>query len=192
MKIINAMRQSIPTYLSKPRRVWGGDWEFATLNDTPFAPPSAARTKDRRTDAHIRRAELDRKRPVGTHAHRQLVDLVALGDDAEQGEMRRDRLVRRRNGHQSLDRQPVSTAAEQDEGVGVLRKDPRLLRLPAGVDFDEQAGAFADPLNLPRQRRGDLLPVDGLDDVEGLDRLPRLVALQRSDQMKFDRLAERG
>ena len=51
--------------------------------------------------------------------------------------------------------------------------------MPSAVDF-------------ARERRGDFFPVDRLDHVERLDRLARLVALQGSDQMKLDRLAERG
>ena len=61
----------------------------------------------------------------------------------------------------------------------VLTSTNRRGRLPARVD-------------LARERGGDFLAVDGFDDVEGLDRLARLVALQWPDQMKLDRLAERG
>ena len=51
--------------------------------------------------------------------------------------------------------------------------------MPSAVDF-------------ARQRCGDFFPVDRLDHIERLDRLARLVALQGSDQMKFDRLPERA
>ena len=89
-----------------------------------------------------------------------------------------------------LDRQTIGLAAKGDEGVGVFGEDSRLLRFPSGVDLDKQARPFPDPFDFARQRRGDLLPVDGLDHVESLHRLPRFVALQGPDQMKLDRLAE--
>ena len=72
------------------------------------------------------------------------------------------------------------------------REHARLLRLGAGVDLDEQARGFAELLDFVGERGGDLLAVDRLDDVESLDRLARLVALQGPDQMKLDRLVERG
>ena len=69
------------------------------------------------------------------------------------------------------------------------RQDARLLRLGAGVDLDEQSRALAGLRHRSRAARGDFFAVDRLDHVEGLDRLARLVALQRPDQMKLDGLA---
>src|SRR4029077_19232925 len=76
--------------------------------------------------------------------------------------------------------------AERDKGVGVFGKDACLLRFPSGVDLDKQARAFARPVDFACKRRGDFFPIDRLDHVESLDRLPRLIALQRADQMKLD------
>ena len=110
---------------------------------------------------------------------------------ASKAKSRRDLLVGRGNGHQALDRQPISLAAERDKGVGVLGKDARLLPFASSVDLDKQARAFADPVDFAGERHGDFFPVDRLDHVERLDCLARLVALQGPDQMKLDRLAER-
>ena len=97
------------------------------------------------------RAELDCERPVGAHSHRQLAKSVARGDDPEQREMGRRLFAFRRNRHQPLDRQTVGAAAEREKGVGVLRQDARLLRLGPGIDLDEQARMFSEPLDLVRR-----------------------------------------
>jgi hypothetical protein len=62
----------------------------------------------------------------------------------------------------------------------------RLLRLGAGVDLDEEPRPAVLRRHLLRQRRGDLVAVDRLDDVEQLNRLLRLVGLQRPDEMQLD------
>ena len=104
--------------------------------------------------------------------------------------MRRGLLSDRRNRHQPVDRQAVSATAKRKKAVRVFRQDARLLRLGSGVDLDVEARMLAEPLDLVGEARRDLLPIDRLDDVEMLDRLARLVALQRSDQVQFDCLAE--
>ena len=91
---------------------------------------------------------------VRAHAHRQQLQPVARGDLGGQREMRRRRLVGRRNAHQPGDRQPVVVAAARQERVGVLRQHAGLLRLGAGVDLDEQqrpcGPAWRSPWPAPR------------------------------------------
>ncbi len=63
---------------------------------------------------------------------------VARGDLRGQREMRRRRIVDRRNAHQAGNLQTVFLAAAGNEGVGLAWSDARLLRLLAGVELDEQ------------------------------------------------------
>ena len=51
--------------------------------------------------------------------------------------MRRRGLVVRGNAHQAGNGEPVAVAARLQEGIGILRQHPGLLRLSAGIDFDE-------------------------------------------------------
>ena len=71
---------------------------------------------------------------------------VARGDLRGQREMRRRRILDRRNAHQAGNRQAVFVAAAGDEGIRLRRRDAGLLRLLAGVELDEQfaAAAFAN------------------------------------------------
>ena len=87
---------------------------------------------------------------------------------------------------------PYRLPAKREKRVRVLRQHARLLRLGAGVDLDEEPRRLAALLDFHGKGGGDLLAVDRLDDVEGLDRLARLVGLQRADQVKLDRLADFG
>ena len=69
---------------------------------------------------------------------------------------------------------------------------PAFCGSPPVLTSTNEARALAKAVDFARQRCGDFLPVDRLDHIERLDRLARLVALQGSDQMEFDRLPERA
>src|SRR5579862_4171276 len=94
--------------------------------------------EDRRADANMGRAELDRDSEVGAHAHRQVLQAVARGDLRGQRKMRRRRVIDRRNAHQARNRQSILVAATGNEGIRLCWYDARLLRLLAGVELDEQ------------------------------------------------------
>ena len=79
----------------------------------------------RRADAHMGRAELDRGREIGAHAHRQILQPVARGDLCGQCEVRRRRIVDRRNAHQAGNRQAVFFAAAGYEGIRLGWGDAR-------------------------------------------------------------------
>ena len=95
-------------------------------------------SENRRADAHMGGAELDGDREVGAHAHRQALQPVTLGDLGGQREMRRRRVVDRRNAHQAGNRQAVFFAAAGYEGIRLGWGDARLLRLLAGIELNEQ------------------------------------------------------
>src|SRR6185312_17020357 len=104
--------------------------------------------EQRRADAHRRGAETDGGLEVGAHAHRELRQAIARGDLGGQREVRSRRLVRRRDAHQALDRQPELAAATADEGVGLVGPRAGFLRLLAGVDLDIEARTAAGALDL--------------------------------------------
>ena len=85
-------------------------------------------------------AELDRNRKIGAHTHRQVLQPVARGDLLGQREMRRRRIIDRRDAHQTGNLQAVMLAATRDEGVGLRWSDTRFLRLLARVELNEQFG----------------------------------------------------
>ena len=94
--------------------------------------------ENRRADAHMGGAELNGGRKIGAHAHRQFLQAVARRDLRGQREMRRRRIVDRRNAHQPGNFQAIFVAAGRDEGVRLIRRHARLLRLLAGVELHEQ------------------------------------------------------
>ncbi len=139
----------------------------------------AAFAEDRAADAHMRRAEFDRRLEIPAHAHAEQRQTVLARQLLQQREMRRGRLIRRRDAHQSLHRQPQFVAAQRNEAGGVFRRDAGLLRFLARVYLDEQRRAPAGLFDLGLQRLGELGPVERMDGIETFDRLARLVGLQR-------------
>ena len=123
-----------------------------------------ARRRSRCRPAHAWRRSAIARLEIGAHAHREQLQPVALGDLGEQREMRRRRLLGRRDAHQALDRQAV-LARGRRRG----RRRPRpadhagLLRLLAGIDLDEQARRPALLRDLLGERLGERRPVEGMD-----------------------------
>jgi len=100
--------------------------------------------------------------------------------------MRRSLLVRWRNAHEPGNFEAVDFAAARYKCVGLLRQDPRLLRLGAGIDLNKELWMAGGSLDLAGKRYRNLLAVDRLDHVEKAGGLARLIRLQRSYEMKFD------
>lgn len=132
------------------------------------------------------RAELRGDFKIAAHAHRERLEAVSGGDFRKEGEMRRRRLISRRNAHESVDFEPEFGAAPPDKGIRFLRRDACLLQLLAGIDLDEEAHPAALLEHFFRDRLGDLRPVDGFNDVKQGDGFGRLVGLQGTNQAEFD------
>ena len=94
--------------------------------------------EDRRPHTDMGGAELDRDREIGAHAHRQVFQAVARGDLGGQREMRRRRLVDRRDAHQPGNDEAVCVAAARKERIRLAGRDAGLLRFFTGVELDEQ------------------------------------------------------
>ena len=144
-----AMTGSAKQSISPPQGRWiasacslsyGGTSSRTLLATTRMGtePEPSPMSENRRADAHMGGAELDRDREVGAHAHRQIFQPVARGDLRGQRKMRRRRIVDRRDAHQAGNLQPVLLAAGGNEGVGLAGRDAGLLRLLAGIELDEQ------------------------------------------------------
>src|SRR5579871_5788135 len=123
---------------SRDYAVWIPGSRFARPGMTKRARPLPPMPEDRGPHADMRGAELDGDGVVGAHAHREIRQPVARGDLGGQREMRRRRLVYRRDAHQAGNLQVVDVAAGRDETVGLAGRDAGLLRLLAGVDLDEK------------------------------------------------------
>ncbi len=106
--------------------------------------------------------------------------------------MRAGRFVRRRDTHQAFNGQAVFAAAKIDEGVGLRRRDPGLLRLLSGVDLDQKPRAGAPSLHGIGKRARKPGPVHGFDNIEKAEGVSRLVGLQRADQPQFEPRAVRS
>ena len=102
--------------------------------------------EDRRAHADMRGAKLDRGGVIRAHAHREILQSVAGGDLGGQREMRRRRLIHRRDAHQAGYLQPIGVATGGDEGVGFAGRDARPL---LGFGWDSFATAEAPYLIQP-------------------------------------------
>ena len=89
------------------------------------------------------RAEADRGLEIGAHSHAEERKAALGGELLQQREMQRRLFVHRRNAHQPDDGKLQSVTAMRDEARDILRRDARLLRLLAGVHFDEQLACRA-------------------------------------------------
>ena len=87
----------------------------------------ASRAENRAADPHMRRAHGDGDGIIRAHSHRQQLQAVARGDLGGQREMRRRRLVGRRNAHQPVDREPI---ARRGSARGTHRR-PAAARRPS-------------------------------------------------------------
>lgn len=138
----------------------------------------------------MRSAQLDRQRIIGAHAHRKIRKTVAAGDLSKHGEVRRCVTRARRNTHQADNRELKLLAAPLDKRVRLIRQDAALLRLAARVDLNIQRGTSARFLRFTRNGQGEAFTVDGLNNVEKLESLRSLIALEPTNhpQLKVWRL----
>ena len=142
-------------------------------------------TEDSAADPDVGGALADGGGKVGAHAHGKARKSIACRDFGEQGEVRVGHVLGGGNAHEAGNFQPVDIAALGDEGVGLLRQHARLLRFGAGVDLHEQPRPALLPAHLLGEGRGDLRAVDGVDHVEQGHGLPRLVGLERTDEVEL-------
>lgn len=95
------------------------------------------------------------------------------------------RFCRGRYAHQSLDPQTIFPRHPFKESWQFGRCDTRLLRLVARIDLNQQTGRPPRRRNGLAQRGCQAVTIEGLDDIEKLDRLVCLIALQWADQAQF-------
>ena len=142
--------------------------------------------ENRGSDPHMRGAKLGGNSIIGAHAHAQPGQRVARGDLGQQRKMRRRVVFGGRDAHQPINLQAMSVAAFFDKPVRIMGRNSSLLGLFAGVDLNQEFWLTALSGDFPRERRGDLRPVDSFDHIKQRDGFARLVRLQRPDQTQFN------
>lgn len=150
--------------------------------------PNSAITEDCRSDANMGSAAGDRDLEITAHPHAEFGESVAPGNAGEKREMQRRVITSGRNAHEARYGQAILLAAGGDEGVGVTRCDPGLLRFTAGIDLDKELWRPALPRHLVGKHARELWTVERLDAVEHRYSFSGLVGLQRPDQMEGDSL----
>ena len=157
-----------------------------------------ALAEDRGADANHRRALGQRRLEVARHAHRQRVEREALaGSDA------RTRLAQRARTARALVREvrvgarrcPSARAGAGRGSAATSRASSgacdglhaALGRLAADVHLDAHLQRRQRPRAGGARARGDLRAIDGMDPVEVLGHVARLVALERADEMPVPR-----
>src|SRR5665647_697948 len=98
--------------------------------------------------------------------------------------MRRDLLTDRWDTHQSCDLEFAGRSAEGEKSVDVLRSNASLLRLPAGIDLNEEQRFVPSSLKFACEGLGQFRPIKGFYHVEKRHRVPNLIGLQRSNKMQ--------
>ena len=130
-------------------------------------------------------AELDRDRKIGAHAHRQVLQPVARGDLRGQREMRRRRIVDRRNAHQAGNFQPIFSRQLAMKASASAGATPAFCGSSPVLSWTNNSGRrFCELISLANASQM-LGPVDRMDGVEQRHRLFGLVGLQRPDQMQY-------
>lgn len=99
--------------------------------------------------------------------------------------MQPGRLGDGRDAHQTINAQGVFTLHALEKGLELRGRDPRLLRLLAGIDLDQKARRTARGIDRLPQGGCQTVAIKGFDDIEQFNGLVRLIALQWPDQAQF-------
>ncbi len=150
-------------------------------------------SEDRGPDPHQRGPLLDGDLKVIAHPHREvsemttLVGINRLISQFPKPPKERPNLSRIRksrwDGHQAFDGQVGTRAAALKQGEEVTLWDAGLSRLLSQIDLYENPHLFSDSRCIPVKGCSQLERVDGMDEVEQLDRKLALVRLQVADHV---------
>lgn len=100
--------------------------------------------------------------------------------------MQAGRLLNRRNTHQAFNLKPAFGPAEIEKPRQFRRRNPGFLRLFSGIHLNIEAHSPALTFEFAGQGTGEFLAIKCLDHIEQGHRVCGLVALERSDQAKFE------
>ncbi len=144
-----------------------------------------ARAKDCAADTNMGCTMRNGRFVVRAHAHTQARNAITPGNACQHIEMA-DRIIRgRRNTHQAANRQTELTLTLANKPVRICRQHARLLRFCASVDLHKHLRRAALPVKLLRQHARQFGPVQRMNGIKQPHRLPRLVGLQRADEMNL-------
>ena len=93
----------------------------------------------------------------------------------------------RAHGHQAQNLQAVELRQMVQKGREFLRRDAALLGLPRTVDLNQDALPAVGACDSPVELGGKVFPVERMNQREPSDYVPRLIALQRADQVPLGR-----
>jgi len=144
---------------------------------------SASVTEQRRTDPDMRRPHGDGRLEIPAHAHRELLHARLAPQHRKMREIAPRRQSIGGDAHQPRHIEAMHIPTALDERHGLVGSNSRLLRLEPDIDLHIDGQMPLRLLHLLAQRRSKFLAVHGLDHIEELHRFPRLVALQRTDQV---------
>src|ERR1051326_1394155 len=154
--------------------------DFDEWSDETHLP---SRSKDRAADAHDRRSLFDRDLVVVTHPHRQLFQSEVISNRIHLAEPAARIVVLRRNGHESAKQERIHRCDLLRDRCRVARIGAAFLLFASDVDLQQYVLALALRFRGARDFFREVQRVDGLDDVEELDRVFRFVRLQMPDEV---------
>lgn len=149
-------------------------------------PSLVARPKQRRADAHLRRAEAHRGLEIGAHAHAEFAKTIAYGDFSQEREVHSRFILNRRDTHEALHRKAIGPAGSFNQRVSFGRANAGLLRFGACIDLNQNVRTAPLFLRRIRERAGELLPVQHIDRVKQRNRICGLICLQGTDQSQLE------
>src|SRR5665213_378878 len=184
----------------QPRVAWrcrGPPWRLCSPWRSPGTASSSVRrdrsrrdgggstTEQGRPDSDGSRPEPDRGLEIAAHAHREAGKTVASGYRGQERKVRRRRFAQRRDTHQTIDPEIEIAATGDEESIDLPRDHAGFLGFLSGVDLNAKPWGPAGALNRFGEGSGQVHPIEGLDHVEKISRLPGLVALQRPNEPKL-------
>ncbi len=162
-------------YVMGPR-LRGDDREENEDENTANLSPRNPRPKHRRPKPYMRGPQHNRLFEIPAHAHAEFCKPMLRRQLFQQREMQRRRFIDRGNRHQPVNHKTNRTAMCQQRGQ-TLNRHTGLLVFRAGIDLHKTNDRFFLPPALRLHRVGQLLPVDGFNDIEQRHRITHLVAL---------------
>lgn len=122
---------------------------------------------------------------ISTHSHRKDIQSIASGNVRQHLEMLIRSLIGGGDGHQSLNDQAIGRPDAGNQRIRIAGHDARLLRLGTCIHLYQQARTATGGLGGICKGTGQLLAVEGLDDIEQGRRITGLVCLEWPDQSKL-------
>src|SRR5215471_6569037 len=156
--------------------------------------PRRPRAEDSRSHPHHRGPFLDGHLVIGAHTHGQLAQSVALAQFPKRAKPAPRLFWTLGNGrdrHEATRAEVAQARNGVDQRAETVRSHAALGRLGPEIHLEQNVDHPVLSLGAAVQLAGQLDPVDGVDHVEERDGVPRLVGLQRADEVPGHGVSER-